>query len=131
VREVRYLKHHAHLAVVDHTLSGGDPAPVMAAGEAAARAVAAKATTAPMGAGAISIDNFAFSPRRLVVPAGQRISWTNHDDVPHRIQSVNGAFPPSAVLDTRASYALTLPAKGEYRYFCSLHPTMTGTIIIE
>ncbi|HEY2066450.1 MAG TPA: metallophosphoesterase [Gemmatimonadaceae bacterium] len=145
VTEVRYLSHHKHLAVVDDTLSGGAAAPVMAAGEANARAAAGAAgmaradasspragTGSGAGAGAqIGIDNFAFTPRELTVRAGQSVTWTNNDDVPHRIQSSNRAFAPSAVLDTKGVYALTLPAAGEYPYFCSLHPTMTGKILVR
>jgi plastocyanin len=110
----------------------------MAAGEAGARAAAmvgegatgASAVKPPQGAGQIGIDNFAFNPKTLTVKAGQPVMWTNHDDVPHRIQSANDKFPPSTVLDTKALYTVTLTAAGEYPYFCSLHPTMIGTIIV-
>jgi 3',5'-cyclic-AMP phosphodiesterase len=135
IAEVRYLSHHKHLAVVDDTLSGAVSAPVMAAGEAGARASAmaaggAGAAKASDGARQIDIDNFAFNPKTLEVKAGQSVTWTNHDDVPHRIQSANDKFPPSTVLDTKALYTVTLTAGGEYPYFCSLHPTMIGTIIV-
>ncbi len=136
IREVRYLPHHKHLAVVDDTLSGAAPAPIMAAGEAMARAAAhatssASAQTTSGSAGAIGIDNFAFTPKVLRVAAGERITWTNHDDVPHRIQSANGKFAPSSVLDTKGTYTLSLGKPGEYPYFCSLHPTMTGMIVVR
>ena len=132
VTEVRYLSHHKHLAVVDDTLSGAMPAPVMAAGEALARASATAVGAAKTSevAGQIGIDNFAFNPKSLTVRAGQTVTWTNHDDVPHRIQSANDKFPPSSVLDTRALYTVPLTAAGEYPYFCSLHPKMTGAITV-
>ena len=138
ITEVRYLSHHKHLAVVDDTLSGAAPAPVMAAGEARARASAmdgggaagVSAAKPSEGAGQIGIDNFAFNPKTLTVKAGQSVTWTNHDDVPHRIQSANDKFPPSTVLDTKAQYTVPLTAAGEYPYFCSLHPKMIGTIIV-
>jgi 3',5'-cyclic AMP phosphodiesterase CpdA len=135
ITDVRYLSHHKHLAVVDDTLSGGEPAPVMAAGESLARASVTAAGGAgaikpAVGAGQIGIDNFAFNPKTLTVKAGQTVMWTNHDDVPHRIQSADDRFPPSMVLDTRGVYTVTLAAAGEYQYFCSLHPKMIGTIIL-
>jgi plastocyanin len=133
ITEVHYLSHHKHLAVVDDTLSGAAPAPVMAAGEAAARASAmavGSAAKSSVGAGQIGIDNFAFNPKSLTVRAGQTVTWTNHDDVPHRIQSANDKFPPSSVLDTRALYTVPLTTAGEYPYFCSLHPKMIGTISV-
>lgn len=133
VRDVQYLPHARHLAVVDATLSGQPAEPAMAMGEANARtaAAAAKATTPSAAAGAVLIDNFAFTPRALRVRRGQTVTWTNHDDVPHRIQSANAKFAPSTVLDTKASYTVTLADAGEFPYFCSLHPTMTGTILVQ
>lgn len=134
VREVRYMRHHSRLAIVDRTLSGADPAAAMAAGEAAARA---SATTAPasapqaqtaLGEGQITISNFAFTPKLLSVATGKSVKWSNNDDVPHRIQSADDKFAPSGVLDTRASYSTTFTKPGEYPYFCSIHPTMTGKV---
>ncbi len=136
VREVRYMRHHTRLAIVDRTLSGADPASTMAAGEAAARASAAaepasaQQTRSPRGDGQITISNFAFTPRILTVAAGRSVTWSNHDDVPHRIKSVDERFASSSVLDTRGSYAATFAKPGEYRYFCSIHPTMTGKVVV-
>jgi plastocyanin len=137
IREVRYLRHHNHLAIVDRTLTGGDPTPIMAAGEAAARTSTRSATTAPNGTpasagkGQITIDNFAFNPRSLTIAAGNTVTWLNHDDVPHRIKSSDDRFASSGVLDTRASYAATFSKPGEYPYFCSIHPTMTARIVVS
>ena len=129
IREVRYVRNHNHLAVIDRTLSGGDPAPIMAAGEAAARAKATPSQQAPVS-GQIGIDNFAFTPKELKVPVGKSVTWVNRDDTAHRIASANNKFAPSPVLDTRASYVATFAQAGEYPYFCSIHPTMTGKIIV-
>jgi plastocyanin len=134
INRVRYLPHHAHLALVDESLSGADGASAMAAGEAAARASSpqpSSANTNSADAGAITINNFAFTPKLLRVHAGQRVSWLNHDDEAHRIVSAQRSFAPSPVLDSKATYSVTLATKGAYPYFCSLHPTMTGEIIVE
>ena len=135
ITQVKYLAQHRHLAIVDESLSGASPAEAMAAGEAAARAGAqsasAGAPTISAKPGAVTITNFAFTPQSTQIAAGDRVSWTNDDDVPHRIQSVNSAFAPSSVLDTKASYEVALTRPGEYKYFCSLHPTMTGSIIVR
>jgi plastocyanin len=133
IRQVRYVAQQRHLAIVDETLSGESPAAAMAAGEAAARAIAPApaAATAPSRPGAVTITNFAFTPGNIQIAAGDRVSWTNDDDVPHRIQSANSAFAPSAVLDTKATYEVALTRPGEYKYFCSLHPMMTGTIVVR
>ena len=133
VTKVRYLAHNKHLAIVDESLSGESPVAAMAAGEAAARASApgAGAPAGPPQKGVIVIANFAFNPKVMEIAKGERVMWKNDDDVPHRIQSANAKFASSTVLDTRASYGVTLTKPGQYAYFCSLHPTMTGSIIVR
>jgi plastocyanin len=101
----------------------------MAAGEAAARASSTQQQQ-PNGAAQITIGNFAFNPKMLNVAPGKTVTWVNHDDVPHRIMSANNGFPPSSVLDTKATYGATFAKPGEYPYFCSIHPTMTGKIVV-
>jgi plastocyanin len=80
---------------------------------------------------AAGIDNFAFTPATLTVPAGTTVTWTNHDDIPHTVTS---ASPPklfhSGPLDTGDNFAFTFDAPGRYTYFCALHPHMQGTVIV-
>ena len=82
-------------------------------------------------AGAVSIDNFTFAPQTLAVTAGATVTWTNNDDIPHGIASDNSAFPRSKALDTDDSFSVTFTTPGTYKYFCYVHPHMTGTIVIE
>lgn len=132
VTKVRYLAHHKHLALVDETLSGASPEAALAAGEAAARASAPRGVVAgPARPGEISIANFAFTPKTMEIARGERVTWRNDDDVPHRIQSGDGRFQPSGVLDTKGSYELAFKDAGRYSYFCSIHPTMTGSIVVR
>ncbi len=80
----------------------------------------------------ITIDNFTFSPAELEVPAGTRVTWTNRDDIPHTI--MDGADPRrmrSEPLDTDDRFAFTFATPGTYRYFCSLHPHMQGTVVVR
>ncbi len=81
---------------------------------------------------AASIDNFTFAPAELVVAPGTRVVWTNHDDIPH---TVTGAAGPELVksppLDTDDSFGFTFTSPGRYGYFCSLHPTMRGTVVVQ
>jgi plastocyanin len=77
----------------------------------------------------ITIDNFSFSPPQLTVKAGATVTWKNQDDIPHTVVSA-GKFKSKA-LDTDDSYSFTFTAAGDYTYFCSLHPHMTGTIKVE
>jgi amicyanin len=86
-----------------------------------------RAQTAP---NAVGIDNFTFNPQQLTVKAGATVTWTNKDDIPHAIAAVNKQFKSKA-LDTSDSYSFTFTTPGTFAYFCSLHPHMTGTIVVE
>jgi amicyanin len=88
------------------------------------------ADTAPR-AGAVSIDNFTFTPPTLTVKAGTAVTWTNKDDIPHGIAATNNAFAKSRALDTDDSYSFTFTTPGTYQYFCYIHPHMVGTIVVE
>jgi plastocyanin len=79
---------------------------------------------------AVTIDNFTFNPQRLTVTAGSTVTWTNKDDIPHAIAS-SSAQLRSHALDTDDDYSFTFATPGTYQYFCSLHPHMTGTIVVE
>jgi amicyanin len=81
-------------------------------------------------ASAVAIDNFTFNPQTVTVKAGTTITWTNKDDIPHAIAAVGKQFK-SKVMDTDNSYSFTFTTPGSYAYFCSLHPHMTGTIVVE
>ena len=78
----------------------------------------------------VTIDNFVFEPARVTVKAGTTVTWTNHDDIPHTVAAKERLFK-SKVMDTDESYSFTFSIPGEYTYFCSLHPHMTGTIVVE
>lgn len=78
---------------------------------------------------AVSIDNFTFAPNQLTVKVGDTVTWTNHDDIPHTVVSA-GKFRSKA-LDSDDSFSFTFSAAGDYQYFCSLHPHMTGSIKVE
>src|SRR5690242_21193346 len=89
----------------------------------------------PLGAGAraqelkVTIDNFTFSPAELKVKVGDTVTWTNHDDIPHTVVSA-GKFR-SKTMDTDNEFSFTFTSAGDYKYFCSLHPHMTGMITVE
>jgi plastocyanin len=122
-------KQHS-LALVDSTLSG-------VAGVQAAHAMddmkrnGAEKRPVRVVPGEVGIDNFSFTPRELSIAVGETVTWRNHDDVPHQIVSADRKFTPSSVLDTGQSYKRTFDRAGTFPYFCSLHPTMTGTVVVR
>jgi amicyanin len=77
----------------------------------------------------IVLDNFSFSPAASKVAAGTTVTWTNRDDVPHNIVSTEKKFA-SPVLDTDQQFSYRFEAPGTYPYYCSIHPRMTGQIVV-
>ena len=79
----------------------------------------------------IEIKDFAFNPQTITVKSGEKVTWINRDEEPHTIVSVEKQFKKSTALDTDQEFTITAGAPGTYSYFCSVHPKMTGTIIVE
>lgn len=79
----------------------------------------------------VAIENFAFAPKTLTVPAGTRVVWTNRDEEPHVVTSAGAAFASSKALDSGDTYAVTFFKPGTYTYYCSIHPMMVGMIIVQ
>jgi plastocyanin len=78
----------------------------------------------------VKIDNFSFGPPTATVPVGTTVTWTNRDDIPHTVVSTDGVFK-SKVLDTDDKFSFTFSKAGTYPYFCSIHPKMTGKVIVQ
>jgi plastocyanin len=78
----------------------------------------------------VKIDNFSFGPQTVTVPVGATVTWINRDDIPHTVVSTDGVFK-SKVRDTDETFSYTFTKAGTYPYFCSVHPKMTGQIIVQ
>jgi plastocyanin len=85
---------------------------------------------AQAGAVEVKIDNFSFGPAALTVAVGTTVTWTNRDDIPHTVVSEDKSFK-SKVLDTDEKFSYTFSKPGIYPYFCSLHPKMTGKVVVQ
>jgi len=116
ITHVSYVPGNHTLAVVDSSL---------AMASASQAALEKTANTAE-----IKIDNFSFTPKLLTVGVGTTVTWTNHDDIPHNVLSTQKKFS-SPVLDTDQAFSFRFQETGNYPYFCKIHPTMTGTIVVE
>ena len=79
---------------------------------------------------AVKIDNFVFGPQTLTVPVGTTVTWTNGDDIPHTSVSTEGVFK-SKVLDTDEKFSYTFTKAGTYPYYCTIHPKMTGKVVVQ
>ena len=78
----------------------------------------------------VKIDNFSFGPAELKVSVGTTVTWTNRDDIPHTAVSTDKTFK-SKVLDTDEKFSFTFSKPGTYEYFCSIHPKMTGKVVVQ
>ena len=79
---------------------------------------------------AVKIDNFVFGPETLTVPVGTTVTWTNSDDIPHTSVSTEGVWK-SKVMDTDETFSYTFTKAGTFPYFCSIHPKMTGKVVVQ
>jgi len=104
---VTYVRGKNTLAVMDSTLESGDSQTVE-----------------------VKIDNFSFDPSALTVPVGAKVTWINHDDIPHTVVSTKKLFA-SPVLDTGEKFSHVFDAPGEYPYYCSVHPKMTAKLVAK
>jgi plastocyanin len=90
------------------------------------------ANTQPLAATEVKIDNFSFAPMTLTVTAGTTVTWTNRDDIPHTVVSADDPKTfKSKVMDTDEKFSFTFTKAGTYTYFCSVHPKMTGTVVVK
>ena len=78
----------------------------------------------------VKIDNFSFSPATITVPVGTTVRWTNRDDIPHTVVEDKQVFK-SKTLDTDEQFSYTFTKPGTYSYFCSIHPKMTGKVVVQ
>lgn len=78
----------------------------------------------------VKIDNFSFGPTELTVAVGTTVTWTNRDDIPHTVVSTDKVFK-SKVLDTDEKFSYTFTQAGSFPYFCSIHPKMTGKVVVK
>jgi plastocyanin len=93
-------------------------------------ALSSAALAAEKGAKEISIDNFSFEAV-VTVPAGTRVTWINHDDIPHTVVSEDLITFRSRPLDTDEKFTFTFEKPGTYKYFCSMHPKMTAQVVVR
>ena len=89
-------------------------------------AAAAAASLAPQ---VVHIANFTFARPTVTVKAGTTVTWVNDDDIPHTVVAVDKSFK-SKVLDTGDRFSFAFAKPGQFAYFCSIHPHMTGKVIV-
>jgi plastocyanin len=99
---------------------------------------AAPASTAPAAGGSsasVSMKNIAFNPKTLTVNKGTTVTWTNDDSVNHDVTKKSGPGPDfksgSGNISSGGTYKQTFDTPGTIQYVCTIHPGMTGTIVVK
>jgi plastocyanin len=106
-------------AIIATLLLCARPARVMASGN-----------DQPSAAAEVKIDNFSFGPQTLTVSVGTTVTWTNRDDIPHTSVSTEDVFK-SKVMDTDEKFSYKFTKEGTYPYYCTIHPKMTGKVVVQ
>jgi plastocyanin len=86
--------------------------------------------SSPPTAAEVKIGNFTFGPTSMTVAPGTTVTWTNGDDIPHTVVSTDKVFKSKA-LDTGDKFTFTFTKPGKYPYYCSIHPEMTGEVVVQ
>jgi plastocyanin len=82
------------------------------------------------GDAAIVMKNFDFSPMAITVTHGATVMWKNLDGEPHTVVGIDGSFR-SPALDQNDTFKFTFDKPGVYKYLCTIHPKMMGTITVK
>lgn len=83
----------------------------------------------PGGVVEVAIRDFFFYPALLSVAPGTTVVWVNKGAHPHTVTAFDGSFD-SGVLMPGEAFALTFGGSGRVRYFCEVHPSMTGGVSV-
>lgn len=104
---------------------------VLAGPPRAASAAHGARPVAPARSVDVDIVKFSYSPASITVEPGTRVTWTNRDQTPHTVTGRHDKTPSSPALDTDDSYSYTFTKPGDFEYYCSLHPFMTGVVHVR
>ncbi len=94
---------------------------------------ASTTTTAATASGettVVAVD-FKFNPQNIKATTGTKVTWTNNDSATHQIVSKGDPFPGDGTIDSGQSYSVTFDTPGTYDYFCGIHNSMTGSIVVS
>ncbi|MGW4370818.1 cupredoxin domain-containing protein [Nocardia takedensis] len=119
-------------AVLSLSGCGSDDATETQAGATSATSAAAAPTKKPTAKVTVAVDDMTFSPAEVTVRVGDTVTWKFSDRFPHSVQGMGDkAMGLNSPIFTSGEWSYTFTAPGSYRYLCSLHPEMRGTVTVE
>ena len=89
-------------------------------------------TGPPAATGEVEVADFAFVPEEIEITAGGEVIWINNDDFAHQIVATDSEnpFAGEGTIDTDETYSVTFAEPGTYDYFCGIHNSMTGSVVV-
>lgn len=99
--------------------------------QAQSQAAAKPSATAGKTGATVSISGMQFQPATIRIKAGEAVTWSQADQMPHTVISSNGKDFASGRLNRGGKFQHTFNSPGTYDYFCSIHPSMTGRVVVE
>jgi plastocyanin len=81
--------------------------------------------------GAVSMKGLRFHPANVTVKVGQKVTWTNDDNVDHNVTATGGAKFMSQAFGNGKTYSFTPRRAGVIKYVCTLHPGMLGKLVVK
>lgn len=105
------------------------PTPALAALGTTDGGTATTVVALESSAAQVTIQNYAFTPASIRVPAGTTVTWINRDPIGHTATARDNTWG-STVLGTGAQYSYTFAREGSYSYYCLPHPWMIGTVLV-
>jgi plastocyanin len=112
------------------TSPAATPKTTTQATQAAATPKATQAAATPaVGATSVDIKDFQFNPSKVTIKVGGTVTWTNSGPSTHTVTGDGGI--DSGDLSKGKSYSKTFDTAGTFNYHCSIHPSMTGQVIVQ
>ena len=93
--------------------------------------MSSSAATNAVMADKVTISNYMFAPGDIKVKVGTTVTWTNNDSVKHNVVSDDGKMPDGQLIGKGETYTYTFAKAGTYKYHCSPHPYMHGSVTVE
>jgi plastocyanin len=90
----------------------------------------ASSSPCPKGAVVIHMHDIQFAPKTATAKVGDKVCWTNDDDVQHDAQADNGSFK-SSLFGKGETFTTTVSKAGDVAYVCTVHPNMTATLKVK
>jgi plastocyanin len=97
---------------------------------AGALALAASTLASAASVHTVAIDGTAYAPATAVARRGDTVTWVNKDPFPHTVTARDGSFD-SKTIAAGAKWSYVARKPGKFAYYCTLHPTMSGTLEVE